>query len=91
MHLRQRFGRSSIGDDTPVCQPYQAVGVGSEGRQPMFNDDERDMKLTVQSSQSVREQLPPIGIQVGRGFIEDQDGRAHRQRGGDDHPLLLAA
>jgi hypothetical protein len=47
--------------------------------------------LTGQIAQDPGQALSPRWVQLGGWLVEHQNRRAHRQRGGDHHALLLPA
>ena len=68
--------------DDPVCDRDEAVVVGRH-----------DDRTTV-GPQAAKERDDALGldvVQVGRGFVGEQDGGVGRQASSDGHPLLLAS
>jgi hypothetical protein len=62
----------------------------AHGRQPVFDDDDRQALLLMQAGQGRGDLFHAVPVQVGRGLVQDQDRRAQGQHSRDGHPLLLS-
>ena len=64
--------------------------VGGLDRRQAVGDDQRRAARQRLGQRLLDEQLG-LGVEVGGGLVEDDDGRALEQDPGDGQPLLLAA
>ena len=71
-----------------VVEDRDPVGV-ADGEQVVRDDDRR--ALAHQLAQRLEQALAGLGVEAGRGLVEDQHRRVGEQRAGDRDPLALAA
>src|SRR5215217_2214831 len=84
----QQLGVGALLDDAAALDDQDPVGV-DDGRQPV-GDDQAGPALQGGGQRLLDVDLG-LGVEVGGGLVEDDDGRVGQQQPGDGQALLLAA
>ena len=75
-------------DDASLFHQQDEVGATDRG-QPMRDDERRP--AGEQRGHRCLNELLALGVEVARGFVEDEDLRRRQDRAGNGQSLLLAA
>ena len=85
-----RTGRTEGQLPAPVVQQQDVVGQRQGCLQTVFDEDDRVPSPDGQIGQQSQDRVHPGWIQVGRGFVEDEQPRSRSQHAGHGQALLLA-
>ncbi len=91
LHIRQHLIRRRVGDQAMILAEHQrAVGEVGQQRQIVCGRDERQSGV-VQFLEQLQQHRLAARVEPRGGLVEQQDGGAHDEEGGERDALLLAA
>src|SRR5690606_14614249 len=83
---------STVGDDSPArFDDYDPVNQVDDVGDPVFDEYQGGPGVGEQPGQHVADQACPGRVEVGGGFVEQQQPGAHGEHPGDHQALLLPA
>ena len=82
--------RRGVVQQASLVQDDEPLGTGGFGRELGYVDG-GDAELVAQGVQKCPDLLPALGIEQGRGFVQDQVAGPEGHGSGDGHPLLFPA
>ena len=90
LHTIKHFRRFPFQSDLSVSDHKYTISQGSFLHK-MGNPEDSDSLHAIQHTNGFQNFLPAGGIQHGRSFVGNDDGRLHRKHTGNGDPLLLAS